>query len=156
MKSRILLATFKLKKLYKNLTVGAYCLVDDPLLMFIVAEMARQQIPLNKDARATNILLITHMELEHLIRGQFMTAWNGLVRVKPDKGKISIYQKRPHVIMDMSTALKGLQRFEDVGEAARKLCDDIETILIGPRTDIHNLSPHSIKIDNVRPVSNFD
>lgn len=67
---------------------------------------------------------------QSLVRGQFTTAWNGLVRVKLDKGTIAICQNRPYGIMNMSVALKGMQRFNDVGEVAQELCNDLETIFI--------------------------
>jgi centromere/kinetochore protein ZW10 len=119
------------------------------LLTITVAIKAIIELPVDQNTRALKLLDINASEIRIMLHNQILAIWGSLVSVNVDNNTLTIHKSLPETNTDIQMALNGLEAYQEVRDAAQRLWNDIDTIIVGPRTDINNGSTPSIQIKDV-------
>ncbi|EKD13112.1 centromere kinetochore protein [Drepanopeziza brunnea f. sp. 'multigermtubi' MB_m1] len=103
-------------------------------------------IPLEKSTRAMRLLDSRSFELRMQIHEQFATIWKELINVKPDHAVITINRVLPGTAMDIDQAIIGLKAYKELDQAAKKFWEDLDDVILKPRTNLSAGSIPSIQV----------
>ncbi len=105
--------------------------------------------PMEKNTRALRLLDTKCFELRNHIQIQFSIVWKALIRADLDNRVLTITKKLDGQDTDLIRGMIALKAFHLVDETARKLWEDLDFMIIQPRTDIHSLAIPSIEVQDV-------
>jgi len=120
--------------------------IIDGLHMLEAAWSSLGEIPLEKTTRVMRLLDSRCFELRVHIHEQFSTVWKTLINIDRGQSKITINQDIPGDTTNLSQAVIGLKAFKELDDAAKKLWEDIDDVILKPRTNLQSGSIPTIQV----------
>ncbi|KAK0109492.1 hypothetical protein ONS95_002182 [Cadophora gregata] len=110
--------------------------IIDGLHMLEAAWKSLGEIPLEKTTRVMRLLDSRCFELRVHIREQFSTVWETLISIDREQAKITINREIQGDTTDISQAVIGLKAYKELDDAAKKLWEDLDEVILKPRTNL--------------------
>ncbi|KAH7408986.1 centromere/kinetochore protein-like protein zw10 [Cadophora sp. MPI-SDFR-AT-0126] len=126
--------------------------IIDGLHMLEAAWKSLAEIPLEKTTRVMRLLDSRCFELRVHIHEQFSAVWETLIKIDREQSTITINQEIQGDTTNISQAVIGLKAYKELDDAARKLWEDLDDVILKPRT---NLQAGSIPTVQVKGNSLF-
>ncbi|KAG4438487.1 hypothetical protein IFR05_006010 [Cadophora sp. M221] len=110
--------------------------IIDALHMLEAAWKILGEIPLDKTTRVMRLLDSRCFELRILIHEQFSTTWEALISVDRDESTITVNREVPGDTTTIDQAVIGLKAYKELDDAAKKLWEDLDNVILRPRTNL--------------------
>ncbi|KAH6694901.1 centromere/kinetochore protein-like protein zw10 [Leptodontidium sp. MPI-SDFR-AT-0119] len=110
--------------------------IIDALHMLEAAWQILGEIPLEKTTRVMRLLDSRCFELRVLIHEQFSTIWEALISVDREQSTITVNREVPGDTTTIDQAVIGLKAYKQLDDAAKKLWEDLDNVILKPRTNL--------------------
>ncbi|KAF4626360.1 hypothetical protein G7Y89_g11800 [Cudoniella acicularis] len=127
-----------------------WCGDENTLIEYSDAWVNIAAIPSDTSVRAMRILDTRSFDLRAFIHEQFESVWNGLVQFDLDQRTLTVNKSIPSETMTLDQAMVGLKAYKEVESAARKIWDDLDHVILKPRTELRVGNLPSIQIEENR------
>jgi centromere/kinetochore protein ZW10 len=104
------------------------------LAKFEAASKSISDIPVDKSARPMRLLEQKSSELKKTIHDQLSTVWSTLVEIDTQLETITIKDPMTQDSMSIGEAILGLESFKELDNAINELWQNLDNLIIGPRT----------------------
>ncbi|KAI1818094.1 hypothetical protein GGS20DRAFT_529738 [Poronia punctata] len=99
---------------------------------------ALDRIPVSKSCRVMRLLDIRAFELKSAVHDVFDHVWSSLVQVNASAGQVAVFDSRQDEQMTLADAVIGLKAYKEVDQRMAVLWNELDQVLILPRTNAAN------------------
>ncbi|KAL2068605.1 hypothetical protein VTL71DRAFT_14942 [Oculimacula yallundae] len=93
-------------------------------------------VPLEKTSRVMRLLDSRCFEIRASLHEQFNSLWKALINVDRESSTITFNPGIPGETTTIGNAVIGLKSFKQLDDAAKKLWDDLDEVILRPRTNL--------------------
>ncbi|PVH71756.1 centromere/kinetochore protein-like protein zw10 [Cadophora sp. DSE1049] len=121
--------------------------IIDGLHMLEAAWKSLGEIPLEKTTRVMRLLDSRCFELRVHLHEQFSAVWKTLISIDREQSKITINRDIPGDTTNISQAVIGLKAYKELDDAAKKLWEDLDDVILKPRTNLQAGSIPTVQVN---------